>query len=541
MSPLTCREVERLLDDFGRGDLPHDELQAVELHLAGCERCREAAELWSGFTFALSNAELDPLPPLVERRIAVAAADAHTRPTDESVKRTSRARWIAGIAAAAAVAAGISLWIALSPEDEGAGADEGEVAEQTSEPDQAAGEKQEQQEVAEAQPNTPGQGRQLIEVDDVTNLWIEEGSAVRVERLEERLARFRLDAGRVVAEVGPHPGGFRFIVVTPSGEVEAKGTIFAVEVRPGSGERARVMRGVVEVRTKAEEDGEEPVAFLVRAGESGRVGEREPAPLASDEMERDVCLLRGCAVAGEPVEVASNDPQVPATEACEPVSPEEETARDGDDPVKPTSKHPSAGGKSHKPAAGAASAASKGSGGAVDPQPSAVSPEDWEVETLVSLALSQRKAGMYPMAAETYRKLIREHGNTGAARNALVSLGQLELVELGRPKQALNLFERYLGQAPSGLLSEEARLGRVRAYARMGRNQDVVGAASDYLRLHLGGYAGAEVMRLRGDAKRSLGDCLGAIEDYRQVQSLWPTSPQNRKAEIGLTACRAEP
>jgi outer membrane protein assembly factor BamD (BamD/ComL family) len=540
MSPLTCHEVERLLDDFGRGELPRDEMQAVELHLAECERCREAAELWSGFTFALGNADLDPLPPLVERRIAVAAADAQVKPAGQSGTRTARARWIAGIAAAAAVAAGIALWIAASTTHDEAESAAPEMAEREGAPAATDDEREDVSAVAEAQPSAPGQGRQLIEVDDVTKLWIEEGSAVRVERLEERLARFRLDAGRVVAEVGPHPDGYRFTVVTPSGEVEAKGTIFAVEVRPGADERARVMRGVVEVRTRAVEGGEESIAFLVRAGESGRVGDSEAAPLASDEMERDVCLLRGCAVSGEPVEVASNDPRVLAAEGCESATGARGAPSDQDQTTGSTAKQ-AAKGKPGKAVPAVASAANKGSGGSVGARPSQASPDDWEVETLVSLALSQRKAGMYPMAAETYRKLIREHGNTGAARNALVSLGQLELVELGRPKQALTLFERYLGQAPNGLLAEEARLGRVRAYARMGRNQDVVGAASDYLRLHLGGYAGAEVTRLRGDAKRALGDCLAAIADYRQVQTLWPTSPQNRKADIGLAACRAEP
>jgi ferric-dicitrate binding protein FerR (iron transport regulator) len=534
MSSLTCREVERLLDDYDRGDLPRDEMEAVELHLAGCERCREAAELWSGFSAALSETELEPLPPLVERRITVAAAETSTSSAAEGPRRGTRTRWIAGVAAAAAVAAGFTLWIAFSQVDDDPGEGATGVADRSTEPGQLEQERQDPGPPFEAAESNSGPGRQLIEVDDVTNLWIEEGSSVRVERLEDKLARFRLDAGRVVAEVGPHPDGFRFIVITPSGEVEAKGTIFAVEVRPESGERARVMRGVVEVRAKVAAASDELRVFLVRAGESGRVGDTAPAPLASEEMERDVCLLRGCAVAGEPLEVASTAPVALPGESCEPA------ARDGESEATADALT-TGGGKPSKATSVAPSAASKGSGGSGGATGTKTPTDDWEVETLVSLALAQRKAGMYPMAAETYRKLIREHSATGAARNALVSLGQLELVELGRPQQALDLFDAYLARAPSGLLAEEARLGRVRAYARMGRNQDVVGAASDYLRSHLGGYAGAEVMRLRADAKRGMGDCLGAIEDYRQVQSLWPTSSQNKLAEIGLTACRAEP
>ncbi|MBW2277495.1 MAG: FecR domain-containing protein, partial [Deltaproteobacteria bacterium] len=404
MSPPTCREVERLLDDYGRGDLPRDQLEAVELHLAGCGSCREAAELWSGFNFALKNTDLDPLPPLVERRITVAAADAQETPVEARGSSVLSTRWVAGIAAAAALAAGVALFFALTPDDDATQAGGG-VAEQAAEPEQPADDGVEEQEVAEAQPSATGQGRQLIEVDDVTNLWIEEGSAVRVEHLEEGLARFRLDEGRVVAEVGPHPDGFRFIVVTPSGAVEAKGTIFAVEVRPGSAERARVMRGVVEVRTK-----DEPAkAFLVRAGESGRVGDSEPAPLASREMERDVCLLRGCAVAGEPVEVASNAPQVPVAEVCEPAAVEADAEKD---PAPRPMAKTMVGSKPSKAPPAVATAAGKGSGGAGEPPAAETSPDDWKVETLLTLALSQRRSGMYPMAAESYRKLIREHSNT---------------------------------------------------------------------------------------------------------------------------------
>jgi anti-sigma factor RsiW/TolA-binding protein len=514
MSPPTCHEVSLLLDDFRRGELLAAETEMVELHLAGCDACREAAEIWAGFADALGSAELDPLPPLVERRIAKAAADARQPRVTASTRRT---RVAIAIAAALGIAAGIALVLVLTGTADEQVEQRLPVAEK-----EAAPEPEEPEAVAE-RPTTgvlvaaSGRGRQQITVDEVTSLWAEEGSKVSVERLDQRFARFRLASGRVVAEVGPHPDGdYRFIVATPSGEVEAKGTIFAVEVLPGGAELTRVIRGVVEVRS-LEDEGER---FEVRAGESGAIGGSSPAPLDSAAIERDVCLLRGCGPEPEPAAV---EPEVAAAAA---------------EPDQAPQSGGGAAGASTKPAK---VASTKGSGAPAQAAPKEPSKQTWEVETLVALALSHRKAGMYPMAAETYRTLIRKHGGSAAAKNALVSLGQLELVELARPKEALNQFERYLTLAPGGLLAEEARLGRVRAYARMGRSQDVIGAASDYLRLHLGGYAGAEVTRLRGDARRQVGDCLAAIEDYRQVQSLWPTSKENARAAKGLAACRAEP
>ena len=119
--------------------------------------------------------------------------------------------------------------------------------------------------------------------------------------------------------------------------------------------------------------------------------------------------------------------------------------------------------------------------------------------------------------------------------------GQLELTELGSPESALEQFEAYLERAPRGALAEEARLGAARAHHLVGHPRDVIAATTRYLEHHPGGYAGAEMMRRRADARRALGDCGGAVDDYRRLQTWWPASREYQRAQSGLAACGAAP
>jgi len=320
------------------------------------------------------------------------------------------------------------------------------------------------------------------------------------------------------------------VVSTPAGEVEAKGTVFAVDVQPDRGARTRVIEGVVKV-TRSAAGRRAADSFLVRAGEAGQVdGDAVAAePAAREAVEQDLCLIHGCP-APEPGPLPGDgEDEAAEAELASAVEP------------SPPASSVSAGGRPRVETRPQPSATSAGPAPA-DPSPKEPeADEEWAVQTLVTLALDQRKSGRYPVAAETYRALIERHPGSAAAASALVSLGQLELVELGRPGQALGRFDAYLARAPNGLLAEEARLGRVRARARMGGPAALIAAADDYLKAHLGGYAGAEVTRRRADARRQLGDCAGAIADYRQVQSLWPTSPENARAAKGLEACGEQP
>lgn len=117
------------------------------------------------------------------------------------------------------------------------------------------------------------------------------------------------------------------------------------------------------------------------------------------------------------------------------------------------------------------------------------------VEALVLDARSRLAAGDYAEAARRYRTLRATHPRSPEARAALVSLGQLYLQRLGRPREALRKFTRYLSGG-RGPLSEEARWGRAQALRRLGDRRGEAAAIEAYLEHH-GGSARAGTLRSR--------------------------------------------
>ena len=546
MNNLSCRQIENGIDDFIGGSLPEHLRIRFDMHLGTCERCRESIQLWRGFSRSMSEEQLDPYPPLVERRLVIAAVS--ERSPERKPKQTNWKVWTSLSAAAAAVAV-IALFVTLSLETNvftPADAPSGSVLVTTIEPGL---EKSDDLSVT-----TKADGRQVIAVSPGTNLWLDNDAKVFVENVQKDQVRFRLEEGRVVAEVKAPVKGYRFVVVTPGGEVEAKGTVFSVKVDPGGVEQARVMRGVIEVRQTDSEDGKVLNSVLLQAGEESHVGDTEPRKATPSLLALDMCLVTACSktdvtaleerAASEVGEVSQNlipgdvDRQVGERQDVE----RQDGERHSDDGLGDANDDPDSplviSGRSATSRKNTSSRQSLS-----NQRESIVVPEHSsaehasQIQQIVSLAIAKRRAGLYPLAAEAYRKLIREYPSSAEARNALVSLGQLELVELGKPKDALSHFKEYLSRSPKGFLAEEARLGLVRATARLGQSALLIREASEYLYRHPGGYAGAEVLRLRGDAKRKSGDCPGAVSDYKQLKDWWPASRQNKQAAKGLAAC----
>ncbi len=507
MSGLKCREVEDRFDSFIEGELPEAERISVEMHLGTCLKCRESLALWKGFLHSARNEDPVPLSPMPERRLAIAAAN-EREPETQSVNWRRRAL----VSCGAAVAAMVALVFVLQG---------GEVPVVEKHEDPAAEPPGEEQLVA-----TRTDGRRVIPVSPGTNLWLGKNADVRVVTMRRGIARFSLKAGRVVAQVKAPVPGYRFIVVTPSGEVEAKGTVFSVEVTHDGEERARVIHGVVEVRKTPEAGEASALPLTLRAGDEGTVGGEAPVRSEKTAIQVDMCLLTGCDDVSS-LDVAYLFGEADAVERPEIARDlEPEVIRDMEPEIA------SGAGESRVKRRGPNSGGLNTKG-----EPTAIVDETELLDTLVSLALARRKAGKYSFAAETYRELIKQYPRSEAAKNALVSLGQLEFVELGRPHKALIYFEKYLSRAPKGFLAEEARLGQVRACDRLGKIDAVERAASAYLKAHPGGYAGAEVLRRRGDAKRKRGDCQGAMVDYHELKTRWPSSRQNKRAAKGIKAC----
>jgi hypothetical protein len=273
------------------------------------------------------------------------------------------------------------------------------------------------------------------------------------------VAHRRLDLvrGRLVATLDPQPAGTTFSVSTPAGVVTAVGTIFTVEVLPGSEPvRVRVLKGAVKVRTS---DAQERT---LAAHQSLAFGLEAPTGVAAELETADLALLRTDAENAPQSEPAEDVPSpTAASQAPEPPAPGAVHA--------PTPTEPPTAGE------------------------------------LLRQALDLRARGRFGEAAQTYRKLATSHPGTPEARASLVSLGDLHLSRLHDPAQALRSFDAYLASGDR-TLEQEAEYGRIRALRALGRTAQER-EAIEHLLLGYPSGVHAEPMRarllsLKGDANR---------------------------------------
>ena len=519
---MTCDAFELLVEDFNRGDLSEEASAHCDLHLEGCARCRSTLSLWKSFSSSVEEYLPPPLPPLVERRMIVDAINAASAAPPPPARRWAMAASVAGIGLAAAA----TLLFVITNGSGFRDLTATPAPELAMEPSPAL----------PLRTETLEGGRTLMRIDSVTELWVDGESSVDLTANTAREARVKLTRGRLIADIGPHAPGYRFIVSTPQGEVEAKGTVFSVEVADGV-ETARVIEGAVEVRIGAGERAEG--AFMVMANQEGKIGDSSASWSNDDAILRDLCLIRGCRAEAN-VEVAAAQELQEVKELHE--NKYEEAVASKAPKGKRAKDHAAAASKrTARPQREVSPVEQKGTAKEDDSRPDpAASESSTDAVDLVRTALSQRREGKFQAAASTYDKLIKTYPGTQESLNALVSLGQLELASLSAPARALSRFDEYLRRAPNGVLAQEARLGKVRASWRAGRFAQAEAASTDYLEKHPGGYAGSEVMKTRGDARRKLGNCEGAIKDYTQIRFWWPTSNEAARVESGIAACSGE-
>jgi len=469
MTASLCNEIPAMWDAYRRDELGAREHAAVEAHFASCEECAEYGRILKGVDALAADVTMDPL---LERRLSVAAVNLVL---PERPSPWPRVAWTVGpslVAAAAAIA--IMLYVTHEP-DTGSGVapSDGRLFAEVD---------------TDYTPTSPVQiasiadGRQIIEVLPGTALWLSGSASVQLVAVDDEMARFRLDRGRVVAEVGSTPAGFRFIVATPSGESEARGTLYSVEVHADGRETTRVYEGVVEVRETGS-----GVSHLVSAKDEVSIGDGEPRPASTGSLAADRCLAEGCSDPG--IDLAADEETYVAIRA--------------------------AGGRA--------------------PQ------GEVELSSLVEQARSYRRVRQFERAADTYKHIIDRFGGTNEAMSGLVALGQIEQTALGDPAAALGHFERYLKLAPRGYLGESARAGIVRSLTKAGRFGDAVGAANTYFEHHSRGFSMPEILRLRANALLRLGRCAHAVSDFNEVMKRWPDSRESKRAAAGIEACGQTP
>ncbi len=110
---VECEMLGALLSERRRGELPLEQAQALEAHLAGCARCREEAR---GLESLLAAVEL---PPLGATELEVL----RSRRIGEAPRRIARrARWqMPAVMVAAAAAAVLTVSVRPAPHRHGPG------------------------------------------------------------------------------------------------------------------------------------------------------------------------------------------------------------------------------------------------------------------------------------------------------------------------------------------------------------------------------------------------------------------------------------
>ena len=492
MSRISCRRATRWLDERALGcELSVRQRMDLDAHLADCAACAEREVLDRGLQQVAREAPLSALPPLIERRMLAARDPALTThvPRSPSVRGWVTATAVATTAMALAALAFVGIGgldrgdrsgVVLSPTTD---------VQPLPEPPGDVDRSDSVREPAKMACASPG-----------TALWVEPGAAVGVVSNDAQGARFQLDSGRVVAEIGDNERGYLFVVETPNLVAEARGTVFAVEVDAGGNETVRVLEGTVEVR--------EPSSGLVAAVTAGlqlRRGDGETSAIAPDMQDRDLTLAGLDRVSlAERKAPAALPPEATLAAPAAPASVDDRAAK-------------------------------------VERRAEALLPvegptvEGPTVEDLTRQARSHHAAREFDLACAAYRQLIESYPDSAAARNTEVALGQIELSANDRPEPALGHFDRYLALQPRGALSEESRLGRVRALSALGRHEEVGSAVEEFLARHPDSSARPEALLMRGDAHRLAGRLEAAAADYREVVDRWPGSAQAAVAQRRLT------
>lgn len=497
MTPSACRRFHDLWDAYRAGELSLSEIEYVERHLCICETCRETFSLINGVERAVQHMEMDPF---VLRRIAVtASAPRRSRPSNRPwLGRPSL--FAASAFTALLLAAGLAVF--LKPPTSNTHNRENSILGAV--PRAASSDTPSLYPVARFETD----GRRIVEVFPGTAVYLSEDAEVDTIALAPEEVRFHLKRGTLVAEIGGHGFDFRFVISTKISEIEARGTLFSVELQSDGTEVTRVLEGVVEVR-----ESRTAKSTVLEAGEavvsaSGTLSRQKLRPRDIDAVH---CRMSGCAA-------PEGRPKRSAVAVSRHAGLSEKT-KQAEQAVKQ----------------GRLAEAAK-----LTDEIYAASPKSRDAVRLLSqLARAYRRAKKFDDAGNIYIRILNAFPSSRVAADSLVALGQLEYRTLNRPEDALRRFEAYLRDHPSGFLSETARAEKIRVLHSLKRRRQVLAAAKEYLDAHTSGFNLAEILIKKADALTYLGRCSEAAPVYQKIIAGWPGSSESAKAKKRLDKCRS--
>jgi ferric-dicitrate binding protein FerR (iron transport regulator) len=272
-------------------------------------------------------------------------------------------------------------------------------------------------------------GQRLSLMDDRVTFFSSAETKLGSVLTSPNTMHIQLDSGFVCANIEPHPEHkVHFRVITPLGNVDIRGTVFAVTVFDDD-VRVDVVRGEVAVVP----DGASNV-FSVRAGSVFHMKTRRTQSLD------DASQMRIRSFLGMP-QRKSLIPSADVSEMPSTVNPtgslDSDDSEDAAAPVPPrfrivpTLPHPS-------------------------------------LKKLLDEATECRIIRDWRCAAKAYGGIIKHFPGRAEAATAMVSLGQIQLDHLHKPHKARQNFVRYEKTRPSGPLSEQALQGIARTSRVLG-------------------------------------------------------------------------
>jgi tetratricopeptide (TPR) repeat protein len=420
-----CRRWTDLGDREAVGEgISDEESRFRREHVAECEPCAREARLWGALAASFSEPHLGHsernevtaeriLRALAAEEEALAKAvprtkwgNAFTGPAPARAAFASRV--IVPVAAALALAASVVLFLA------GRGSRAPSASQTHAEVRSVSGDVTiDGRHVAVGAPIAVGatirsEGSVCFHIEGDVDTCLREGTVARFADAAPAHRVVELRRGQLEASLKHQTPGTFFRVETSRGSVTAIGTAFSVAVASADGPVVvRVQEGVV--------------AVLPRVGSERRVFAGQETVLTAEEAkaEDDAQGEAGTRSAIPAAPARGGNPESPSSA---PPRPSEEDTRAGE---------PSAG-------------------------------------ELLREARALRAAGSFHEAADTYRRLRTAFPESAEAHVSLVSLGDLELSQLGDAEAALRTFDAYL--VKGGDLSEEAEFGRILALRSLGRD-----------------------------------------------------------------------
>lgn len=484
MNEPTCDRWISLCDQAACGrELSHSDRNWLEQHAKTCPQCSTESSFWArlGSVIDEPNVLNEPLPPR--------ASPPNHRGAGPLL--LSRYGWALGMAAGVALTLSGAL-IVRQKTAPGTEAPKHQPARLLSIAGRvhvegaaaAAGER-----LSAGQRIRTDSGLACVAIADSITTCLAENSDAELDLANASRLIVRLTRGRLIARLDKQPRGRQFCVETPQAAVTAKGTVFSVSVNPEHGTTINLHEGHVALQSRSSVTSaitaparatiESKIETLALSDEAAAEDQRLLAlsalPRNGQRFSLDVSTrpagaevgIDGMALGPTPVSafVASGSRLSVSLAGYAPVAellPRETgvTVERRFDlvPIETKATLPTGESRLHPSGAGVAASPS----------------------SLLARAQALRAQGKYAECAASYRQLISMFPRSDEARASLVSVGELQLSELGQPTQALQSFNGYL--RTGGSLTREARYGKIRALQLLGRYTEHQAAVAEFVR-----------------------------------------------------------